>query len=113
MNYLKILVALSLLVSLGVSAFADWPAWRGPNGNGIGSAENLPVEWTVDSNVSWKVKLPSWSGASPIVVGDKVFVVSPSKQEAPPPADPAPGRRGRRPAPPPGCLLYTSDAADE
>ena len=102
MNYLKIIVALGLFASLPLSTFADWPAWRGPSGNGIGFAEDLPVEWTVDSNVSWKVKLPAWSGASPIVVGDKVFVVSPSEQEAAPPAEPAPAGRGRRPAPPPG-----------
>lgn len=102
MNWPKFSIALVLSAILPASALADWPAWRGPNGNGIGSAENLPVEWTVDSNVSWKVKLPAWSGASPIVVGDKVFVVSPSKQDAPPPAEPAPAGRGRRPAPPPG-----------
>lgn len=102
MNYLKIVVALGLFASLPLSTFADWPAWRGPNGNGIGFAEDLPVEWTVDSNVSWKVKLPAWSGASPIVVGDEVFVVSPSEQEAAPSAEPAPAGRGRRPAPPPG-----------
>ena len=102
MNYLKIIFALGLFASWPLSMFADWPAWRGPNGNGIGFAEDLPVKWTVDSNVSWKVKLPAWSGASPIVVGDKVFVVSPSEQEAAPRAEPAPAGRGRRPAPPPG-----------
>lgn len=102
MNYLKIIVALGLFASLPLSTLADWPAWRGPSGNGIGFAEDLPVEWNVDSNISWKVKLPAWSGASPIVVGDKVFVVSPSEQDAVLQAEPAPAGRGRRPAPPPG-----------
>ena len=102
MNYLKSIVALGLFASLSLSTFADWPAWRGPSGNGIGFAVDLPVEWTVDFNVSWKVKLPAWSGASPIVVGNKVFVVSPSEQEAALLAETAPAGRGRRPAPPPG-----------
>ena len=61
-------------------AWADWPQWRGPDGNGISNAKDLPVSWSDDSNIAWKVRLPSWSGSTPIVVGDRVFLMSPSVQ---------------------------------
>ena len=60
----------------------DWPQWRGPTLDGVSACTNLPTEWGEDRNVVWKVPLPSWSGATPIVSGDRVFVMSPSKAEA-------------------------------
>ncbi len=73
---------LALLASLlPVTALAaDWPQWRGPEGTGIANAKDLPVAWSDSSNIAWKTALPAWSGSTPIVVGDRVFVMSPSKQ---------------------------------
>ena len=61
----------------------NWPQWRGPSGNGISDATGLPTTWSLTENIVWKTALPSWSGATPIVWGDRVFVTSPS---APQPA---------------------------
>jgi outer membrane protein assembly factor BamB len=61
---------------------AHWSNWRGPNGNGIAVAKNLPDGWSLDSNIRWKTALPSWSGSSPVVWGDKVFVISPAAEQA-------------------------------
>ncbi|NUM53061.1 MAG: PQQ-like beta-propeller repeat protein [Candidatus Hydrogenedentes bacterium] len=61
------------------SAQENWPQWRGPDGNGVSTATGLPVTWSETENINWKTPLPSWSGSTPIVWGDKVFVVSPSE----------------------------------
>ena len=56
---------------------ANWPQWRGPNSNGsTGAVHDLPVTWTETENVRWRVKLPNWSAATPIVWEDTVFVTS-------------------------------------
>ncbi|MEC7907136.1 MAG: hypothetical protein VYC82_07910, partial [Verrucomicrobiota bacterium] len=55
------------------TALADWPQWRGPEGTGISTATNLPTNWSEDSNVAWKIKMPAWSGSTPIVIGGRVF----------------------------------------
>jgi outer membrane protein assembly factor BamB len=67
------------LVFLGIlsgSAAADenWPQWRGPSLNGISGERNLPVKWSTTDNVSWKLQLPAWSGSTPIVWGDRIFL---------------------------------------
>ncbi len=65
------------VLSLSEPADADnWPSWRGPNGNGLSSEKNLPVDWSPTKNVAWKVELPGPAGASPVVWGDKVFLTS-------------------------------------
>ena len=71
-------VAVALAVPLTAEGPADyWPQWRGPNGVGSSStAKDLPVSWSATDNVAWRVKLPSWSAATPIIWGDYVFITS-------------------------------------
>lgn len=95
--------ALALLASS--AAAADWPNWRGPNGDGTTPAKNLPESWSTEKNVKWKIEMPAWSGSSPMVWGDKIFLNTPSKEETKP-AEPAPAPaaeavpgKKKRPAP--------------
>jgi outer membrane protein assembly factor BamB len=55
---------------------ADWPRFRGPEGDGVSSDANVPTRWSDTNNLKWKLKLPGKGFASPIVVGDYVFVTS-------------------------------------
>lgn len=56
---------------------ANWPQWRGPNLNGSTSETNLPVHFSPTENVVWKAPLPGYSGATPVIWDDRVFVSSP------------------------------------
>jgi outer membrane protein assembly factor BamB len=68
-------LSVSFVVLLVAAASADnWPQWRGPQLNGISTETGLPLKWTADSNVAWKLPLPEWSGATPIVWGDLIFL---------------------------------------
>jgi outer membrane protein assembly factor BamB len=51
----------------------DWSRFRGPNGSGISSTKNLPVEFGPEKNVIWKVDLPV-GYSSPIVHGNRIFL---------------------------------------
>jgi outer membrane protein assembly factor BamB len=54
-----------------------WSQWRGPNLNGSNpTARNLPITWSATENVAWKVPMPSWSAATPVIWNDTVFVTS-------------------------------------
>lgn len=54
----------------------NWPAWRGPRGDGVSVETNTPVAWADSSNVTWKVACPGVGHASPIVFGNHLFTVS-------------------------------------
>jgi outer membrane protein assembly factor BamB len=66
-------LAVSLLLG-GTALAADWPAWRGPSGNGHSSEKELPLTWGPKDHVRWKVALPGPGSSSPIVWGDRVFI---------------------------------------
>ena len=64
-----------LFLSMAVPAFAaNWPAFRGPTGDGVTNDGKLPLTWSKTENVRWRVDLPERGNSSPIVWGDKVFV---------------------------------------
>ena len=69
--------ALSLLLLCGATAALsaeNWPQWRGPSLNGLSGEKNLPLRWSPAENITWKLALPAWSGSSPIVWGDLIFL---------------------------------------
>ena len=71
----KRLALLGLALAACLSA-QNWPQWRGPNGDGTSPAKNLPVSWSETENVAWRVELPSWAAATPVIWGETVFVTS-------------------------------------
>ncbi|WP_339727293.1 PQQ-binding-like beta-propeller repeat protein [uncultured Gimesia sp.] len=62
-----------LLGSTSLSA-EDWPAFRGPRGNGISLETEVPLKWSQTENIVWKVRLPTSGNSSPIVSNGRVFV---------------------------------------
>jgi len=52
-----------------------WTRFRGPNGQGISSARNIPVKWT-GKDYNWQVKLPGSGHSSPVVWEDRVFITA-------------------------------------
>lgn len=57
---------------------ADWPSFRGPRASGAADGFATPAEFSVPEgkNIVWKKDLPGLGHASPIVWGDRVYVVS-------------------------------------
>jgi outer membrane protein assembly factor BamB len=60
-----------------------WNAWRGPRGDGTSLEQDLPVRWSATENIAWKVPVPGTGHASPIVWGERLFLVTclPETQE--------------------------------
>jgi len=68
----SILLLAALIVTLSATA-QDWPRFRGPNGSGL-SVANLPAQWT-PANHKWTAKLPGVGHGSPVVWGDRIFLL--------------------------------------
>ena len=70
----------AILLSLGslplMAAETEWPQFRGPAGEGISAASNLPVKWSADSNVAWKVPIAGQGWSSPVISKGKLYLTS-------------------------------------
>jgi outer membrane protein assembly factor BamB len=61
---------------------ANYPFFRGPQGNGVAFQKNTPTEWNGagGKNVIWKVKVPKSGFSSPIIWGNQLFVTGADAQ---------------------------------
>lgn len=80
MRVLKSL-AIILFASTATIRAENWPQWRGPSLNGISTEKNLPVKWTTEENIAWKLAMPEWSGSTPIIWRDRIFLNVAEKDE--------------------------------
>ena len=77
-----------MVLGIPLLLFVAWPVaaqaaadrfggqWRGPEASGVARFGNPPIEWSETTNVAWKVEVPGRGSASPIVWGDKVFLLT-------------------------------------
>ncbi len=53
-----------------------WPQWRGPDGTGIASTSQFPLEWSNEKNVLFRFPLPGPAGSTPVIAGEKIFLTT-------------------------------------
>ncbi|MGM0486511.1 MAG: PQQ-binding-like beta-propeller repeat protein [Planctomycetota bacterium] len=73
-------------LSVALSSMAhgqEWTRFRGPNGTGVAaaSAKSIPVRWG-ETDAEWKARLPGAGHSSPVVWGDRVFLLSADPSDA-------------------------------
>ncbi|MHC5003246.1 MAG: outer membrane protein assembly factor BamB family protein [Planctomycetota bacterium] len=78
---LATIIALPCLAGVAAGQTASWPTWRGPDGTGYVKTGNPPTTWSEERNIRWKVEIPGGGHASPIVHGDRVYVMTAVKTE--------------------------------
>ena len=76
------LLALCFVSLIAAPADAqEWTRFRGPNGTGISKATTIPVEWS-PADYNFKIDLPGIGHGSPVVWGEKVFLMSANPKDA-------------------------------
>jgi len=53
-----------------------WGQWRGPYATGVSKTAQPPLEWSESKNVRWKVEIPGRGSGSPVVWGDRVYLMT-------------------------------------
>ena len=66
----------SALAAQDTLAERFWPQWRGPYATGVSIRANPPTEWSETKNVQWRVEIPGRGSGSPVVWGDRLFLLS-------------------------------------
>jgi len=55
---------------------SDWPQWRGPGNDGLAKSADLALTWGPDTNIRWKVEIPGNGLATPVIWGEKLFLLT-------------------------------------
>lgn len=79
-RYVYILALVTFLWQANVwadeGAEHQWGQWRGPTGIGISPQGDPPTSWSEEQNVRWKVEIPGTGSSTPIVWGDRIFLLT-------------------------------------
>ncbi len=70
--------ALSVWTILPVAA-GDWPNWRGPSYDGASEEAHLPERFGPTENVLWSQAMPGPDAATPLVIGNRIFISATEK----------------------------------
>ena len=54
----------------------NWAQWRGPDATGVARTATPPVAWSESRNIRWKIPIAGRGSASPIVWGNRVYVLT-------------------------------------
>ena len=67
-----------LILSALIPCFmkADWPQFRGPDGQGHSKEKNVPLEWSDEKNVKWKMAVPGKGFSSPVIFNKQIWMTS-------------------------------------
>jgi outer membrane protein assembly factor BamB len=76
-------VTTALVIGANPDAEKYWPQWRGPAGTGTSAHANPPLEWSETKNVRWKMEIPGRGSSSPVVWGDRLFLLTAIPASAP------------------------------
>ncbi len=70
------LLLAATLAAPATLAAGNWPAFRGPHGDGHAEATDLPIKWSETENIRWKTPVPGKAWSSPVVWGDRVWLTN-------------------------------------
>lgn len=60
----------------------DWPQFRGPTGDGISLATNVPIQWNATENVAWKQAIPGVGWSSPVLSRGRLYLTTAVEDDA-------------------------------
>ena len=68
-------ICLLMLLLVGRTS-ADWPQFRGPDGQGHSNEKGVPIRWSESKNVAWKSRVPGQGWSSPVTAGNQIWMTS-------------------------------------
>ncbi|HEY2911064.1 MAG TPA: PQQ-binding-like beta-propeller repeat protein [Gemmataceae bacterium] len=69
-------LAIAAFLAAPVHSTDNWPSFRGPTGDGLSDAKNLPTVWSETENIRWKTPIHGKGWSSPVVWGDQVWITT-------------------------------------
>ena len=79
----SVFAIMAALAAFTAHAADDWPAFRGPDGQGHSAATALPVVWSEQQNIAWKSAVPGAGWSSPVISDGEIWLTTAIEAEFP------------------------------
>jgi outer membrane protein assembly factor BamB len=72
----RIVLTVGSVLAATLSLHAQWPQFRGPDGNGLDSKNHVPLTWGEGKNVRWKTAIHGRGWSSPVILGTQIWMTT-------------------------------------
>ncbi len=81
-RFVSLCVVVCLFYSL--TAAQNWAGFRGNNASGISEGNKTATTWSMEDskNIVWKTQIPGLAHASPVIWGNKIFILTAISEES-------------------------------
>jgi outer membrane protein assembly factor BamB len=77
MKHLTLFVLASFLVLVPpCTCGAQWPQFRGPDGQGHSDDKRVPLKWSETDSIAWKSAVPGSGWSSPVIASGQIWMTS-------------------------------------
>ena len=76
---MRLLLKVAVLLVVPITSIQgkdSWPAFRGPDGNGVAADQQAPVDWSASENIRWRMEMPGQGWSSPVVGDGKAYLTA-------------------------------------
>src|SRR5579864_5529685 len=75
MSYWLARLIVPICLAVSIASGDDWPAWRGPQRDGVVNSAAAPAVWPERLAPRWKIKIGE-GHASPVLASERIYVLS-------------------------------------
>ena len=75
LKWMRLFAVAFLLFYAVIAVGADWPQFRGPDGQGHADVRQVPTAWG-PTNIAWQIQVPGSGWSSPIIRGDRLYLTT-------------------------------------
>lgn len=76
MSLMRIKLLLCAVLLPALASAADWAQFRGSDGSAVSKDIGVPVKWSKDDGIKYKVALPGRGLSNPVIAGGRVYVTA-------------------------------------
>jgi outer membrane protein assembly factor BamB len=69
-------IAFAVTLTTEITSAHNWPEFRGPTGDGVSTARNVPLLWNATENVKWNQSIPGTGWSSPVLSDHKLYLTT-------------------------------------
>lgn len=74
---LSVLIGFTVLIpERRAQAATDWPEFRGPSGQGLSEARQVPTHWTATTNIAWKIPIAGEGWSSTVLAHGRIYLTT-------------------------------------
>lgn len=69
-------LVVATMSAISIARSDEFPQFRGADGRGVVRDQQIPMSWSAEQNLAWKIDVPGAGWSQPVIWGDRLFITT-------------------------------------